>query len=104
MATAAPLTNVLTARLRHTFSTAQIADWANSLAHMQAMGLKIDDVFPQGIPVPDILVMKTQIPVDDIGAVLLKLHQQVPVRRLEIFPLGIPTQDMWRLRVSVAQK
>jgi hypothetical protein len=104
MAPKISVTNALTSRLRHAFTTAQIADWADSLARMQALGLKVDDVFPQGIPMPDTLVMKTHVPIADIGAVILNLHQQIPVRKIDIFPVGIPAPDMWRVRVGVGLK
>lgn len=104
MATNNPLTTALTARLRHAFSSVQIADLADSLTQIQALGLKIDDVFPQGIPVQDVLVMKTLVPIKDIGSIIAQLHQQVPVRRIDISPFGIPTQDMWRMRIGVGLK
>jgi hypothetical protein len=104
MASQPAVTKALTSRLRHAFTTAQIAEWADSLARMQALGLKVDDVFPQGIPMPDTLVMKTLVPIADIGTVILNLHQQIPVRRIDISPAGIPTQDMWRVRVGVGLK
>lgn len=104
MAPKLSVTNALTSRLRHAFTTAQIAEWADALARMQALGLKVDDVYPEGIPIPDTLVMNTHVPIADIGAVILNLHQQIPVRRIEIFPVGIPVQDMWRVRVGVGLK
>lgn len=104
MASQPAVTKALTSRLRHAFTTAQIAEWADSLARMQALGLTVDDVLPQGIPMPDTLVMKTLVPVADIGNVILQLQQQIPVRRIDISPAGIPAQDMWRVRVGVGLK
>ncbi|MES2019593.1 MAG: hypothetical protein V4484_24125 [Pseudomonadota bacterium] len=98
------LNSALTARLRHHYSTQQIADWTDSLAQLQGMGLKIDDVFPDGMPAPDVLVMKTSVPVAGLGPAILQLQKHPELRRIEIFPYGIPIRDLWRIHVSVGLK
>jgi hypothetical protein len=97
-------TEALTARLRHVFSTQQIADYADMLAQMQALGLNIDDVMTDGMPAPDTLVLKTVVPMLTLDDVIAKMQKREFIRRIEIFPWGIPVQDAWRMRVGIGRK
>jgi len=75
------LNGALTARLRHHYSKEQIAGLSDSLARLQDMGLKIDDIFPDGMPAPDVLVMKTSVPNAGLGQAILQLQQHPELRR-----------------------
>jgi hypothetical protein len=98
------LAKALTPLLRNAFSAAQITEWADALSQIQTAGLKIDDVFPQGMPVQDTLMLKTAVPLNELGATILKIQQHLPIRRIDISPVGVPVQDMWRMRISLGSK
>jgi hypothetical protein len=98
------LNEALTARLRHLYSPQEIAEWGAILSQVQVMGLKIDDVFPDGMPKPDVLIMKTSVPVAELGQAILQLQHQPALQRIEILPDGIPMRDLWRVQVKVGLK
>lgn len=98
------LSNALTARLRHAFTPQQIAEWSETVGQMSAQGLKIDDVFPRGIPVQDSLTIKTLIPMNSLDEVIAKMQRFQHIRKIEIFPRGIPVQESWRVHVGVGLK
>lgn len=104
MATKKAFTDALTTRLRSNFTGAQIGEWADMVAHFHGQGLHIDDVFPQGMPTPDILVMKAVVPLDGLNDAIAKIGARQHIRRIEIFPLGLPAQNAWRVRVGMGLK
>jgi hypothetical protein len=98
------LNSALTVRLRNAFTKDQIHHWAGSLADLQAMGMKVDDVFPQGMPAPDVLVMQASVPLTELGTAIMQLQKHPHLRRIEVFPWGIPKQDTWRVHVGMGLK
>ena len=98
------LNPTLTARLRRLYAPQEIAEWGQVLAQVHRTGLKIDDVFPDGMPKPDVLVMKTSVPVAELGQAILQLQHQATLQRIEILPDGIPVRDLWRVQVRVGLK
>jgi hypothetical protein len=100
----AAMNTALTARLRHTFTPAQITDWSDMLAQLSDNGLKIDDVMTNGTPTPDTLTVKTFVPVNSLDAIIAKMQHHQHIRKIEIFPNGIPIQENWRVHVGVGFK
>lgn len=98
------LHSALTVRLRNAFTKEQIQHLAGSLAEFRGVGLKLEDIFPQGIPVPDVLVLKTSVPLTELGAAMMHLQKFPELRRIEVFPRGIPSLDSWRVNVGLGMK
>ncbi|MDQ1829216.1 hypothetical protein [Massilia scottii] len=95
------LNTALTARLRYHYTREQIADLTDSVAELHGMGFTFDDIFPDGILKPDALVLKTSVPMAGLGAAILQIQKHPDLRRIEIFPYGIPARDLWRVHVRV---
>ncbi|NHZ82659.1 hypothetical protein F2P44_25765 [Massilia sp. CCM 8695] len=98
------LSTALTARLRYHYTKEQIAGLTDSVAELHDMGFKFDDIFPDGILNPDALVLKTSVPMAGLEAAIMKIQKHPELRRIEIFPYGIPVRDLWRMHVKVGLK
>ncbi|MGV3656491.1 MAG: hypothetical protein ACO1NX_01005 [Chitinophagaceae bacterium] len=65
--------------------------YSDFITKVQRQNLKLERIWWDGQPVPDILVAQTRMPIKDIAR-LTKLFE-VRVGKLDIFPLGIPVPD-----------
>lgn len=65
--------------------------YSDFINRVQKQNIKLERIWWDGIPWPDILVAQTRVPIKDIAR-LSKLFE-VRVGRLDIFPIGIPVPE-----------
>ena len=65
--------------------------YSGFITSLQKQKLKVERIWWDGQPWPDILVAQTRIPIKEIGGLSKVLEQkQSRIGGLEIFPIGIP--------------
>lgn len=92
----------LTQRLKGNLKTDEIAKLAKLVSTIHEHGIKVDDVFPFGIPAqPDSVSIRAHLTpeqLEEIGKLLPKLG---PVRDFRVFPRGIVLPESYRLHINV---
>lgn len=94
------LAPALTKRLKNTFAANEIKGFASILGELEARGLKIDDVFPHGIPANvDALQVRGSLPPGDLAKLGDIVSGAGNVREVKVFPRGIVIQDSLRVHL-----
>lgn len=83
-------------------TTAQLKSIAQTIAGAQANGLKVDDVFPEGILEPDSVTIGGTLDMKDLpklGDIIKALDK---FKGVQVFPRGIPvTPDAMRVKLTL---
>ena len=74
------------------------------IVDIQKSKIEILDTFPEGIPRPDGLGFLTRTKFENITGVLEVLKKYRHVRKLEVFPYGIPVPIWYDIKVSLTDQ
>ena len=92
----------LTQRLKSTLQPTEIKELAKIVALLGDGGIKVDDVFPYGIPSQnDAISIRGNITPQQLAKIGTLVAQIETIKDFKIFPRGIVAPDSYRVHVNL---